>query len=127
MGDWIIWLMLTQNGLIHNFEERMAVYRMHHNGVWIGKGKEKNLKDMIAAYNILTVKLDSKNKKDLKKGAKGYYYQLLNILADKKSSEIFYWTRIAFFRYYDIRQFRYLIRYFRNMLRFNRVSTSPVN
>ena len=114
MGDWVIWLMLTQKGSIYNFTEPMAVYRMHNNGIWIGKGKERNLKDIIAAYNIFLREFDAKYKISLKAGAKQYYDQLLDLLAAKPSAETIAWTRKAFSEYYDVKQFRYLFRYFRN-------------
>jgi glycosyltransferase involved in cell wall biosynthesis len=127
MGDWIIWLLLTQNGLIYNFTEKMAVYRVHNRGIWISKGKEKNIKDMIAAYQILIRKLHPGFKKRLKQGAKQYYSQLLDMLAEKKSGEIFTWTARTFFKYYDIKQFRYLARYFRNVIKPGRALTSATN
>jgi glycosyltransferase involved in cell wall biosynthesis len=126
MGDWIIWLLLTQNGYIYNFDEQMAVYRVHNNSIWGGRGKEKNFKDMIATYNILLEKFNPNYKKELKAGAKNYYNQLLNILAEKKSMEIFYWLRTSFFHYYDFRQFRYLKKYFKNIVLPSRSAALPV-
>lgn len=116
MGDWIIWLLLSQNGPVYNFEEPMTVYRMHNNGIWIGKGKESNLKDMIAAYNILIENLPIENRARLIRGAKQHYNQLLSILCEKKSKEIFYWTNRAFWFSYNIKSLGYLVRYFRNVL-----------
>lgn len=113
MGDWIISLQLTQRGLIYIFPEPMAVYRLHNTGIWNAKGKEQNLKDIVAAYNIFLREFDAQYKPALKAGAKQYYDQLLNLLAAKPSAEIFNWTGKAFFKYYDLKQTRYLLRYFR--------------
>ena len=49
MGDWILWLLLAQHGHFYNLSEPIAVYRIHQKGLWIGKGKEKNLIDILAA------------------------------------------------------------------------------
>jgi glycosyltransferase involved in cell wall biosynthesis len=126
-ADWIIWLLVAQKGDIYNFQETMAVYRLHNNGIWIGKGKEKNLRDMIETYDKLLANLGSQYNNQLKQGAKQYYSQLLDMLAEKKSGEIFTWTARTFFKYYDIKQFRYLARYFRNVIKPGRALTSATN
>jgi glycosyltransferase involved in cell wall biosynthesis len=99
MGDWALWLLITQNGPIYNFRETMAVYRMHNNSIWFSKGKEKNLKDIIATYDFFLNEFDPKLKKKLRTASKPYYYNLLNLLRDKRNSQIFSWTFKSFFKF----------------------------
>jgi glycosyltransferase involved in cell wall biosynthesis len=127
MCDWILWLLLSKKGDIYQFPEQMAVYRMHNSGIWVAKGKEKNLKDMIAAYDILLLKFENRFKKPLKQGAAQYYDQLLSILCEKKSKEIFYWSSKAFFFDLDIRRFKFLVKYFINILLMKPALSSPVS
>jgi hypothetical protein len=116
MGDWVIWLSLTQKGTVHVFPEPMAAYRLHNTGIWIAKGKEQNLKDIIDAYTVFIREFDKKYKARLRAGAKQFYNQLLDLLSSRSSPDTIEWTKRAFLNYRDIRQFRYLLRYFRNRL-----------
>lgn len=116
MGDWIIWLLLTKNGSIYNFKEPMAVYRMHSNGIWIGRGKENNLKDLIAAYHILIENFPAENKEELKAGAGLYYNKLLSHLSEQRSWQIFYWTYQSFKFDFKLDRIRYVLKYFNNFL-----------
>jgi glycosyltransferase involved in cell wall biosynthesis len=118
MGDWILWLLLAKRGPFYNFREPMAVYRIHQNGIWIGKGKETNLKDIIATYNILLTNMEPKYYNELKNGAKQYYRQLLGLLSTKRTNRIFYWTYNSLKFDFDFRWFKYLARYFINYFDF---------
>lgn len=116
MGDWVIWLLLAKHGDIYRFKEIMAVYRVHNKGIWIGKGKEMNLKGIIAAYDIFINKFPLEDKKRFKQGAKLYYSQLLNLLSSEKSNKIFYWSNRAFWFDYDIKRCKFILIYLRNIL-----------
>lgn len=118
MGDWILWLLLTKVGPIYNVDELMSVYRMHNDGVWISRGKENNLKDIINTYTVLINNFPEKDKSLLRLGAKQYYIHLLNLLISKRSEGIFYWTYKAFKFDFDLKWFKFLIRYFINSLKF---------
>ncbi len=120
IGDWILWLLLSRIGPFYNMSEPMSVYRMHHGGSWIGKGKEKNLMDIVDTYDILISNMGSEYKSDLKSGAKRYYSQLLDLLSSKKSPKVIYWTYKAFSFDFDIRWFRYLFRGIFNLLKFKK-------
>jgi glycosyltransferase involved in cell wall biosynthesis len=126
MCDWILWLLLSKKGDIYQFPEQMAVYRMHNSGIWVAKGKEKNLKDLISVYEILLENVEIEFRKPLKQGASQYFDQLLSILSEKKSKEIFYWSNKAFLFDFNIRRFKFLVKYFRNILLMKPVLSQPV-
>ncbi|MEO9967588.1 MAG: glycosyltransferase [Reichenbachiella sp.] len=41
LGDYALFLLLAQSGKIYHFDEEMAVYRVHHSGIW----STKNMQD----------------------------------------------------------------------------------
>lgn len=74
------------------------------------------MKDIIAAYDVLIRNLGPDFVAPLKKSAKQYYTQLLNLLAANKSPEIFSWSKKAFMFDQDISRLNALARYFFNKL-----------
>jgi glycosyltransferase involved in cell wall biosynthesis len=60
VGDWPLFVLVAQNGLIGYLPETMSVYRLHEGGVWALKGRRRQLEQTAAALEVFLTEFASK-------------------------------------------------------------------
>ena len=68
VGDWVLYMIAVKDKKIKKIEEAMAVYRLHHDGIWGGKNRMDKLKATLKTFELVydNVKLDEVPKANLK-------------------------------------------------------------
>lgn len=116
MGDWVIWLLLSQKGKIHKMEESMACYRIHQGGIWSSMSYEKGLKAKIDNVNRLDRNLGFKYHREFQENIKYLYYQAY--ISAKTNKHRFLTIKFFFIcllnlnnSFYNLRDLLYIIRH----------------
>ena len=60
VGDWPLFVLVAQNGLIGYLPDTMSVYRLHEGGVWGLKGRRRQLEQTAAALEVFLTEFASK-------------------------------------------------------------------
>lgn len=116
MGDWVIWLQLSQVGKVHQLQDKMACYRVHSGGVWSSINHEKGLKIKIDNIKKLDSFLGKKYHSEFKENIN---YMLFNFLSECKKNKDFKLVIKYFFyclfrvhqtKSYSIRDLVYVLR-----------------
>jgi len=76
IGDWALHLMNADQGKIRYFPETLAVYRVHHGGLWSGATPVVRGRQVITMLDQVDSHLGFRYKKTIKKAKAAWYFRL---------------------------------------------------
>ncbi len=88
LGDWPIWLLLSQFGSIYYLSEPMACYRLHHTNTWANLPEDQRLCNVIAMLQKVYAEIDSSYRVPMKASLFGHRLRLVQV-SDNKLAPLF--------------------------------------